>query len=102
MIRDHRAEKVEKDVEIRSTVQCSMHENILTFKAFYHNSKKYSDAIASFNKAIKLDENYAKAYLNRGISKQMLRDEDGACSDWNKAKEFGITIAKKYLESDCE
>ena len=33
---------------------------------------------------------------------KMVRDEDGACSDWNKAKEFGIIMAKKYLTNDCE
>jgi len=31
-----------------------------------------------------------------------VRDEDGACLDWKKAKELGITIAKKYLANDCE
>ena len=44
----------------------------------------------------------AKAYLNRGITKQMTRDEDGACSDWSKAKELGIMMVKKYLANDCE
>ena len=51
--------------------------------------------------AISLDENYAKAYLNRGISKQMKRDEDGACADWQKAFDLGIELAKKYLMNDC-
>jgi len=49
-----------------------------------------------------LDNKYAKAYLNRGITKQMTRDEGGACSDWKKAKKLGIMMAKKYLANDCE
>ena len=64
--------------------------------------KKYKEAIAAFDKAIQLDVYYAKAYLNRGISKQMIRDEDGACLDWGKAKELGIMMVKKYLANDCE
>ena len=64
--------------------------------------KKYKEAIAAFDKAIQIDVDYAKAYLNRGISKQMIRDEDGACLDWKKANEFGIMLAKKYLINDCE
>ena len=65
-------------------------------------TKKYEEAIDDFDKAISLDDNYAKAYLNRGVSKQMTRDEDGACSDWYKAKELGIMMVKKYLANDCE
>ena len=32
----------------------------------------------------------------------MTRDEDGACSDWLKAKALGIKLANKYLGKDCE
>ena len=44
----------------------------------------------------------AKAYLNRGITRQITRDEDGACNDWIKAKELGIKMANKYIGNDCE
>jgi len=58
-------------------------------------------SISDFDKAIELEKDYAKAYLNRGISKQMKRDEDGSCSDWERALELGIELAKKYLNNDC-
>ena len=61
----------------------------------------YSDT-RYFDKSIMLDLKYAKAYLNRGITRQMTRDEDGACGDWLKAKELGIKLANKYLGNDCE
>ena len=32
----------------------------------------------------------------------MIRNEDGACNDWSKAKELGIKMANKYLGNDCE
>ena len=68
----------------------------------HHQFKRYNDAIVAFDTAIQLDKNYAIAYLNRGISKQMVRNEEGACSDWNKANELGLILAKKYLVNDCE
>ena len=67
-----------------------------------HLRNKYNDAIDSFDNAILIDKNYAKAYLNRGVSKQMIRDEHGACLDWMKAKELGIASAEKYLLNDCQ
>ena len=69
---------------------------------YKHSKKDYKGAVEDFNQAIHLNENYAKAYLNRGISKQMIRDEYGACQDWKKASLFNISIANKYLISDCE
>ena len=68
----------------------------------YNHLEKYEEAISDFDQAILLKEDYAKAYLNRAISRQMVRDEDGACDDWNKAKLLGIDIAEKYLINDCQ
>ena len=39
--------------------------------------------------------------MNRGITRQVLRDEVGACDDWNKAKELGIKLANTYIINDC-
>jgi len=39
--------------------------------------------------------------MNRGISKEMLRDEQGACTDWRKALEMGIEEAIEYI-TDCD
>jgi len=66
-----------------------------------HSQKKYTKALSCFDKAITLDDDYAKAYLNRGITRQMTRDEDGACNDWMKSKQLGISVANKYLGNDC-
>ena len=67
----------------------------------YHQQKKYTEALSFFDKAISLNNNYGKAHLNRGITRQITRDEDGACNDWLKAKELGINVANKYLGNDC-
>jgi len=42
------------------------------------------------------------AYLNRGISKEMLRDVDGACEDWQKASDLGINKGREYYINNCE
>ena len=63
--------------------------------------KKISEAILLFDKAILLNPNYGKAFLNRGIVKQIIRDELGACKDWMKSRELGINISNTYLVYDC-
>ena len=67
----------------------------------YHQKKLYTEALDFFDKAILLNSKYAKAYFNRAITRQMTRDEDGACNDWLTAKELGISVANKYLDNDC-
>ena len=52
-------------------------------------------------KAISLDKNFADAYVNRGMAKEMLRDLEGACEDWHKAKELGSELGKSYNSANC-
>ncbi|HOV55853.1 MAG TPA: tetratricopeptide repeat protein, partial [Bacteroidales bacterium] len=61
----------------------------------------YQSALEDFNKAIELDNNYAIAYLNRGNTKEMLRDMSGACEDWKKAADLGISSAEMYHKQLC-
>ena len=39
--------------------------------------------------------------MNRANAKEMLRDMDGACEDWYKAKELGIEAGKLYYAGNC-
>jgi Flp pilus assembly protein TadD len=61
----------------------------------------YKGALEAANKAIKLDPNYASAYVNRGMIKEMLRDMQGACEDWSKARELGAETGKSYYSENC-
>ncbi|MCW8968253.1 MAG: tetratricopeptide repeat protein, partial [Flavobacteriales bacterium] len=63
--------------------------------------KDYEGAVADCDKAISLDKNYAAAYLNRGIAYEMLRKEDKACEDWNKAAELGLKNGKAFSQQIC-
>jgi tetratricopeptide (TPR) repeat protein len=52
---------------------------------------RYSEAIASFDKAITIDPNYALAWQNKGLAQYKLKQFDEAIASFNKAKELGYT-----------
>jgi tetratricopeptide (TPR) repeat protein len=64
-------------------------------KNFYEN-KKYDQAIACYNEAIKLNPNLVKAYNNRGIAYIVETKYDQAIADFNKAIEFEPSNGKAY------
>ena len=67
----------------------------------YFKQKEYEKALASANKAVKLDDTNAGAYVNRANAREMLRDMNGACEDWHKAKELGSKPGKNYYAGNC-
>ena len=38
---------------------------------------------------------------NRGIAKENIGDLKGACSDWKKAIELGVTGAAEWVKNQC-
>jgi hypothetical protein len=50
---------------------------------------------------VKLDPKNGAAFVNRGNAREMLRDLDGACEDWNTAKELGSETGKTYYAGNC-
>ncbi len=61
----------------------------------------YTEAIDIFNKILTRDQDFARAYLNRGLVRELTGDLEGACADWNKALELGITEAQNYV-TECK
>ena len=70
--------------------------------AVYHLNENYSAALADLELAVKLQPNNATALLNRGITREMLRNIDGACEDWQKAYNLGLEKGKDYYINNCE
>ena len=78
-----------------------------TAQEYYDKGKSYFDldqyynAISDFDKAIELDPDYTGAYVNRGLSKELINDLNGACADWKKAANMGHTNSVKWVANQC-
>lgn len=55
----------------------------------YRNLGEYNKAIQNYTKAIVLYPSFFEAYNNRGVAFLFLDNSGGACSDFEKACEFG-------------
>ena len=63
----------------------------------------HTGAIADYTKAIEMDYEYGSyAYLNRGVSKEILGDIKGACSDWREAMKLGNISTAFRISQYCE
>ena len=69
--------------------------------AISYLKKELNEAFKYAEKAIKADNGYANAYVNRGMALEMLRDQNGACESWKKAAELGSAQGKQYYSSNC-
>ena len=54
------------------------------------------ESVEDFDKVIQVDPDFGIAYLNRGISKALSEDMGGACNDWNKAIEWGLSCQNNW------
>ena len=66
-----------------------------------HELTDYQGAISNNNKAIDIDPEFASAYRMRGISKELIADLKGACRDWRKAADFGLTEPAEWVKNQC-
>jgi Flp pilus assembly protein TadD len=57
-------------------------------------------AIAAYSKAIQIKPDYAEAYFNRGVVKEMKRDSNGAFRDWEKASELEANGEMSVMERE--
>jgi tetratricopeptide (TPR) repeat protein len=67
----------------------------------YAKKGEYEKALEQYDQVIFSLPGYAIAYLNRGLTKELLGDLQGACSDWKLAFDLGIQDAKNYLK-ECD
>jgi tetratricopeptide (TPR) repeat protein len=64
--------------------------------AAYIKLEKWNEAIKDLDMCIKMDPENGAAFLNRGIAREMIRDLQGACSDWGTAASLGIESGEVY------
>lgn len=62
--------------------------------------KNYDDAIADFDKTIKINSEYDDAYLYRAKAKKAHNDYFGALRDYNKAKDENFSQTVSSLAGD--
>ena len=60
------------------------------------------EAIAVFNKALSMNDQYAAAYRMLGYCQAMQKKNKEACSNFAKAKELGDTVVDKLIEKYCK
>jgi tetratricopeptide (TPR) repeat protein len=60
-------------------------------------ARRYTEAIAAYNRAIQLDPNLAAAYINRGRARHQLGDLDNAISDYTRASEISTNSGERLL-----
>ncbi|MYA71879.1 tetratricopeptide repeat protein [Candidatus Poribacteria bacterium] len=68
---------------------------------FYRGNEKYlmrvyQDAITAYNEAIRLQPDFANAYVNRGLAKEKLGQHESAIMDYSSAIEIDSTLAGAY------
>ncbi len=63
---------------------------------------KYAKVIEDCKKAYADNELKGPALFLQGAAKNALRDEEGACKDWQQAKSLGVQAAKDSISINCE
>lgn len=63
--------------------------------------KDFSGALRDFETAIRIEPDFPDAWVGRGSVKFMMKDPEGACSDWKKALLLGSRQAERLIELHC-
>ena len=64
-------------------------------------NKDFRKAKEYASRSIEINARNGAAYYNRGIARQMLREEQGSCEDWERALELGVAFVKTFIQSTC-
>ena len=63
--------------------------------------RNYTEAIDDYSKLIAYDLMLKDSYGNRGFLKEIMNDNEGACSDWQKGGLLGNEKASLAFENHC-
>ena len=92
-----------KDINSLIKMDSNFNKEAIYFRAWFHtNLKNYSEAMNDYSRLIEKKEYLKISYGNRGFIKDILRDQEGACSDWDKGGELGNEKALSAFENHCQ
>jgi tetratricopeptide (TPR) repeat protein len=64
--------------------------------------KDYKAALADFEQALALNSTSGRTYTDRGDTKNLLGDKEGACTDWSIAVNMGYKTASERISKFCK
>ncbi len=64
--------------------------------------KEFDASVDAYTKAIKINNEFKEAYLNRGLSYLFLENPKKACNDLSKAGELGLVEAYQIIKKYCQ
>ena len=91
-----------KDLNTLITMDSNFNDSAIFLRGWIHtNLKNYSDAIDDYSRSIKNNVFLKTSYANRGFIKDILGDQKGACSDWEKGGGLGNEQAISAFKYHC-
>ena len=92
-----------KDLNTLIKMDSDFNDSAIFLRGWIHiNLKNYSFAMDDYSRSIENNVFLKTSYSNRGFIKDILRDQKGACSDWEKGGELGNEKASSAFKNHCE
>ena len=91
-----------KDLNNLIKMDSDFNDSAIFLRGWIHkNLKNYSDAMDDYSRSIKNNVFLKTSYANRGFIKDILGDQKGACSDWEKGGALGNEQAISAFKYHC-
>jgi protein O-mannosyl-transferase len=64
-------------------------------------SGRFAEALSDYDRVLQIIPKFAPPYFNKGVAFLKLNNLEGACSNWEKASNLGVTDATKLVDAYC-
>ena len=92
-----------KDLNTLIKIDSDFNDSAIFLRGWIHiNLKNYSVAMDDYSRSIENNVFLKTSYTNRGFIKDILHDQIGACSDWEKGGKLGNEKASSAFKNHCE